>query len=287
MRKTFILSDGSRVNNHGFRIQLSGLNLDRFKQNPVMLYQHDMERVIGRWENIRIEDNKLLAEAVFDTGDTLGAEVARKVEEGFIKGCSLGLIIEEMVQVGEEWMAIRGEVYEASVVSIPSDAGAVVLYDEKRQVLSAEALYLQFNINQTNNTMDEKMKELEAQLAEKDQRVQELEAQVENLENQLNEVKQERVNSMLSAAVADGRITEQEREHFANLAAQDFASVEQLLNMKPKTAPKSLAATLHQAVEAKNDREQWSFLEWTKKDPAGLKKMKQEQPERYASLVGE
>lgn len=135
--------------------------------------------------------------------------------------------------------------------------------------------------------MDEKMKELEAQLAEKDQRVQELEAQVENLENQLNEVKQERVNSMLSAAVADGRITEQEREHFANLAAQDFASVEQLLNMKPKTAPKSLAATLHQAVEAKNDREQWSFLEWTKKDPAGLKKMKQEQPERYASLVGE
>ena len=27
--------------------------------------------------------------------------------------------------------------------------------------------------------------------------------------------------------------------------------------------------------------------EWAKKDPEGLKKMKQEQPERYASLVGE
>ena len=287
MRKTFILSDGSRVNNHGFRIQLSGLNLDRFKQNPVMLYQHDMERVIGRWENIRIEDNKLLAEAVFDTGDTLGTEVARKVEEGFIKGCSLGLIIEDMIQIGDEWIATRGEVYEASVVSIPSDAGAVVLYDEKRQVLSAEAFYLQFNINQTNNTMDEKMKELEAQLAEKDQRIQQLEAQVDTLNNQLTEAKQERVNSMLSAAVADGRITEQEREHFAALAAHDFASVEQLLNVKQKPSHQSLAATLHKTVEAKDHRENWSFLEWAKKDPEGLKKMKQEQPERYASLVGE
>ena len=78
MATSFVLSDGRIVNNHGFRIDLRGVNLDRFKANPVMLYQHDIERIIGRWDNIRVEDNRLMADAVFfPRGDCNGSRKNR------------------------------------------------------------------------------------------------------------------------------------------------------------------------------------------------------------------
>ena len=118
MATSFVLSDGRSVNNHGFRIDLQGVNLDRFKANPVMLYQHDIERIIGRWDNIRVEDNRLMADAVFDMEDAQGKEVSRKVEAGFLKGCSLGIIVEDMQEVDGVWVATRSEVFEASIVSV-------------------------------------------------------------------------------------------------------------------------------------------------------------------------
>lgn len=286
---TFVLSDGSKVNNHGFRILLAGMNLERFTTNPVMLHQHDMERVIGRWENPRIEDNKLMADAVFDTEDPTGKDVARKVEQGFLKGCSCGLMVQEMQEIDGEWVATRSELFEASIVSVPSDAGAVVLYDENHQVLTAEALHLQFNHQlSTINNMD-KIQELEAQLAEKNQRVAALEAQVENLTTENKKLQDEKVDAFLSAAVSAGKITEAEKPQFAVLAASDFATVEQLINAKkPAEKPhQSLAATMQHVVPATGteDRSGWSLLDWSKKDPAGLKKLRAEQPQEWERLV--
>ena len=75
-KKTFILSDSASLNSHGFKIDLAGLKLDRFKLNPVMLYNHDRSTTIGKWTNLRIEDGKLMADAEFDTDDEVGKEVA-------------------------------------------------------------------------------------------------------------------------------------------------------------------------------------------------------------------
>ena len=77
---TFVLHDES-VNTYGFRMLTSGANLEEFKKNPVMLLNHDDYSLpIGRWENIRVEGGKILADAVFDEGDARAAEVKRKVE---------------------------------------------------------------------------------------------------------------------------------------------------------------------------------------------------------------
>ena len=92
-RHKFILNDETKVNQFGFRVSNAGLDLDRFRANPVILDNHSNSNlsVIGRWENIQIEGNLLTAEAVFDDGDTYAKEIGRKVSEGFIKGSSLGL----------------------------------------------------------------------------------------------------------------------------------------------------------------------------------------------------
>lgn len=87
---TFVLHDET-INTHGFRMLTSGCKLEEFHKNPVMLWNHDnWELPIGRWENIRIEGTKILADANFDMNDKRAAEIARKVKEGYIKACSIG-----------------------------------------------------------------------------------------------------------------------------------------------------------------------------------------------------
>ena len=61
MMQTFVLYDDTRPNADGSRVLLSGLSLEHFRRNPVMLYMHGRglsfdaspsgSEVIGRWEN--------------------------------------------------------------------------------------------------------------------------------------------------------------------------------------------------------------------------------------------
>lgn len=132
MAYTFILSDES-VNSYGFRVMISGLDLTRFKNNPVMFYMHERESgIIGRWENIRITGAKLLADAVFDESNPLGKEVKAKVDKGFIRSASIGLeepIVREVID-GIETVTSCG-LKEASIVDVPANMNAVRLYNQK------------------------------------------------------------------------------------------------------------------------------------------------------------
>lgn len=288
---TFVLSDSRSVNSYGFRIDLSGMDLSRFRSNPVMLYQHDTERVIGRWEGLRIEKGRLLADAVFDESDAQAQEVARKVDAGFLKGCSIGLMVREMAETEGETVATRSELFEASIVSVPSDAGAVRLYDENHKILSAEALYMQFSItNPKNHEQMERTEQLEATVAEQNGRIAELAAEVEQLRQENEQLRTERVDMLLSAALADGRIRESERVHYATLAQSNYETVRALLDgMAPNATvaqrPATLSGMLKHAPKTDDERTGWSYLEWAKKDPEGLNRMRAEQPERFEELA--
>lgn len=84
-KHTFLVSDES-LNSHGFKVLTAGINTTNFEKNPVMLYMHDRSHsVIGRWENLRKEGNKLYADAIFDEEDPEAVKIAGKVERGFIK----------------------------------------------------------------------------------------------------------------------------------------------------------------------------------------------------------
>jgi phage head maturation protease len=104
--KTFILSDES-INTQGFRVLTNGIRLDEFRKNPIMLWNHnsswrgtkDEQLPIGRWDNIRVEGGKLLADAVLDDGDDFAKEIARKVDKGIINMCSIGFAVIEQSEV--------------------------------------------------------------------------------------------------------------------------------------------------------------------------------------------
>lgn len=279
-KHTFILCDGTRVNSYGFRTDLAGLDLERFKSNPVMLYAHDSSDVIGRWENIRVEDNQLKADAVFDTDDEQGKRIAGKVERGFLKGCSMGIHVKELHEVDNVPVATRSELMEASVCPIPSDAGAVILYDENRKELTFEEVRLQFN-NQLKPIEMNKNEETNVQTPAADPK----DAEIASLKAQLAESKKREVDSFLTAAVQSGKITTEEKEGFAKLAANDFETVQSLINSRPAKASTTLRELHAQASTAvPAGRENWNYLEWMKKDPEGLKRMKTENPTEFERL---
>lgn len=292
-RYTFVLCDGSVNNSYGFRTNVDGINLDRFKTNPVMLYGHDswnLDSVIGRWENIRVEGGKLMADAVFDVDTEKGKDVAGRVERGFLRGCSMGLRITKFVEYEDEDVAEMSELVEASICAIPSDSNAVRLYDDNNKVITLEEMKLSFN-NPNNN--QEPMKKEPEQSENTDSRIVTLEAQVQQRDTEIaqlkatiSEMKKESVESFLSAAVKDGKITEGEKEGFAKLASTDFETVKSIIGSKPMNASASLKSMeLKHSVAANEDgRENWTYLEWMKKDPTGLKSIKENDPERFAQL---
>ena len=80
----FTVSDET-LNSYGGVILTSGINIARFQRNPIMLYMHDRDKgVIGRWENIAKEGDKLTAVAVFDDATELGAKVKHQVESNIV-----------------------------------------------------------------------------------------------------------------------------------------------------------------------------------------------------------
>lgn len=275
---TFILSDTSKTNSHGFRIAMEGMDTSRFRENPVMLYRHKDDDVIGRWHNLRVDDGRLLADAEFDQDDELAAKVAGKVERGFIKGCSMGICIKDMQETADGWIATKSELMEASVCSIPSDAGAVTLYDIDRRQLTIDEVKLQFSINDkklTKEEMEVNNENLAQDLAAKDNEIADLKAQ-------LAEQKKKEIDSFLSAAVKEGKITEESKSEYALLAADNFDTVKKVIDGKkaePEDKKVSLAAMVGKQA-SKYDGKTWDEL-----DRAGmLAALRAEVPEKYAEL---
>ena len=138
-------------------------NLESFKSNPVILLNHRQDMLpIARAENVAVKNGQLEIDVVFDTGDELGAEVARKVKAGFMSAVSVGfqpgksLSRAELPQEHQAFSQDGGmffsdnELLEVSIVTIPANGEAIVTakeYDMNnkniRQMIRAELLALQ------------------------------------------------------------------------------------------------------------------------------------------------
>lgn len=124
---TFVLSDES-VNSHGNVVLTEGIDTTAFERNPVMLYMHNRDgNVIGRWENIRKEDKRLLGDAVFDDSTELAATVKKQVEKGFLRSVSIGIEVITIEDLNGVQTIVKSRLIEVSIVDIPSNKNAVKL----------------------------------------------------------------------------------------------------------------------------------------------------------------
>lgn len=145
-RKTypFVLLDESETV-YGVSVKIDGIHTDQFEKNPVMFYQHnDWNMPVGKWENLRKENGKLLADAVFDYDDE-DKEVKRmikKVEAGFIKMASCGLVdldgIRNPEGTEDKIVIEKCRLREASIVPIGGNHNAMRLYDKEGNLIELQ-----------------------------------------------------------------------------------------------------------------------------------------------------
>ncbi|AUX17360.1 HK97 family phage prohead protease [Flavobacterium columnare] len=139
MPKPFVFNDQNQANSYGFRILTEGISLKRFNKNPIMLNQHwnSTSNVLGKWENVKVEKDLLLGEPVFDVADEEALKVSGKVDRGFINSCSMGITFkrEDLKIIGTELIMEKCELYECSIVAVPSNANSIRLYAENGELL--------------------------------------------------------------------------------------------------------------------------------------------------------
>jgi HK97 family phage prohead protease len=127
-----ILSDESKVLRFDWENGLYELILEHSKKAIdlsradilPLLVQHNSEALpIGTFEDIRLEDKKLKATAIFDDEDEFAMKIFKKVSKGFMKSLSVGIMVNAKEPVkGKDnvFKATSWELQEASFVTIPA-----------------------------------------------------------------------------------------------------------------------------------------------------------------------
>lgn len=114
------------------------VDLSRLVDIGVVLFNHDVDRPIGRVERAWIgDDARGHALVKFDTDDE-SEKIFQKVKNGFLRGVSVGYRIREFLQLKEDEVSADGrfkgpavvvtkwEPLEISIVSVPADPGVGV-----------------------------------------------------------------------------------------------------------------------------------------------------------------
>jgi len=302
-KKTFILNDETVKNSYGFRVLTAGISLERFAANPVCLNNHSnhTKDVLGAWADVKTDGALLTATPDFDTEDTDGKEVVRKVLSGKLKACSIGIIIEpEHVLALEngDIVVTKCELMEASIVAVPSNANAVVLYSQdgnpltdqqtKQIVLAAQTAkpfekpdnmklitaHLQLDDSANESAILEAVKGIEAKLtASKNENVK-LQADYDALVKADSDRKAADLSAKIDAAVKDGRIDADAKATFAELSYESATKL--LATLKPR---KPVAEQIDSPAAASEKYEKLSFDELRKQNK--LAALKAEFPDIY------
>lgn len=127
------------VNSYGTRVLTSGIDLEQFKRNPVLLWMHrrawdGAAMPIGKIDNLRVEDGKLIGTPVFDQNDEFACKIESKWEQGFLRMASAAL---EPIEVNPDpalalpgqtrATVTRSKLVEVSIVDIGGNDEALQL----------------------------------------------------------------------------------------------------------------------------------------------------------------
>lgn len=99
--------------------------LEAYKRNPILLFNHKYDCVIGKVTSVKPTDMGLEVDAEIDR--ELAPDVARMVEKGYVNTFSVGLMAKDVEYVREMDGFVIKEVdlFELSVVSVPANSDAV------------------------------------------------------------------------------------------------------------------------------------------------------------------
>lgn len=302
--KTHTLSN-SRINSQKIVIKTEAILLEDFMNNPVMLKDHvrGALNIIGRWINVRVEADQLLADPEFDLGCADGKEVARRVEAGFLIGISVGgeILEAHWVELGDDCYleVTKFHLKEVSFVDVPSNKTCLVLYDKEMNVLT-DWTFSDFpaatqSITKTQKNMD--LKKIANQLGLSDtateaeilEALKEQRQQVSNFadfQKQQKESQKSEIVGLLDKAITDGTMTDPSlKDSYIKLADADYDTVKKTIQswVKPVTSLSAIARGAAAGASGKTPVTA-TFADLEKNNPAELERIYRENPAEFSKL---
>ncbi len=314
--RQYVLSDSS-VNEYGFRLLTSGYQLETFQKNPIGYYMHRREDgIVLKWEDLRIEDDKVLGTPVINLSNGRGGQTCDEAENGFLNAASVGHIVimeystdADLMLPGQTGPTItRWYNKECSLVDIPGNCNALTrLYDAQENEINLMDLNIaapaiktlhQNTLKELQDTLqlsdetDEKTLiqavqglAIKANVTESENKIlltdkHSLQQQIDELKNAHNRFE---ITTSLDRALEDKKITVELRDKLANDYAANPEGLKALLAAMP--AYRSIMEHLKSKQQDKTEA-QWQWDDYEKNDPAGkkLKELKANDPVKYKEL---
>jgi len=141
----FILSDASQ-DRMGDVIVQSGWDLSDFQNNPIALFNHDRNQIVGTWRDVAVRKGRLTGflELAAEGTSALVDTIRKLIEQNILRAVSVGFQPKKTEPLNEDADKFRGpfrftkaQLLEVSLVSIPANANALAITKELPRDLMA------------------------------------------------------------------------------------------------------------------------------------------------------
>ena len=292
------------VNCYGFRVLTAGIDVEQYKRNPVLLYMHERGNVVGYVNDLKIENDEITGELMFDCASEQSERCQKQFEFGSLRMVSAGL---EIIETSEDpTMLVPGQtrptitksrLFEVSVADVGANDDAIVLEkDGKRIMLSKDGTcglpLITHNNNQSNKDMEQKVIALQLGLPEtateneinaKLAQLKALQQENETLKAEKQTLAEARIAQLVDTAIAEKRLDAQHKEQFVKLGAQIGAEeLEKTLQaMKPQV---KLSAMLGHQGSAPESASEKTYTKLSEVPADELVKLRADNVEEYKRL---
>lgn len=294
-----------RLNSYGFRVLTSGMDVGQYNRNPVLLYMHERGNVVGYVKDLKVENDEVTGELMFDRASELSKRCEKQFEFGSLRMVSAGL---EIIETSEDPAVLvagqtrptitKSRLFEVSVADVGANDDAIVLEkDGKRITLSKDGacelpLINHFNNNQKEKEMEQKVIALQLGLPETatEKEINEKLAQLKALQQENDTLKAEkqkltdaRIAQLVDTAIAEQRLDAEHKEQFVKLGGQIGAEeLEKTLQaMKPQV---KLSAMLGHQGGVPSSQAEKTYTKLSEVPAEELVKLRSENVEEYKKL---
>lgn len=227
------------LNSYGFRVLTDGLDVMQYNRNPVLLNMHERGNVIGYVKDLKVENNEVTGELMFDCASELSQRCKKQFEFGSLRMVSAGLEILEtsedpdLLVPGQTRPTItKSKLFEVSVVDVGANDDALVLHkDGKRVTLGRDGecdlpLLNNNNKNQKTEEMENKTIALqlglpetatEAEISAKFAELKQLKEENASLLKEKETLALVNITNLVTQAIAEKRLEEKDKDQFVEL----------------------------------------------------------------------
>ena len=293
-----------RLNSYGTRVLTSGMDVEQYNRNPVLLYMHERGQVIGYVKDLRVEGDEVTGELMFDEATELSRQCKKQWEFGSLKMVSVGIDILDtsedpqfLVQGQTSPTITKSKLFEVSLVDIGANDDAIVLRRQDYRhgehptgmfsKVTAMPLLRDISSNPKNKKeMDLKKLALQLGLAEDadesavEKKIAEMkahEAEVETLKKEKDALLLSRIEAMVDGAVKEQKFGAEKRDHFIELGKK--VGVESLKETLAAMSPQVKLSTFVKPGDGGQEYKKLSdvpaseLAELKENDPALYKKL--------------